>query len=211
MVSALDWDLAGAVNSPSPCYWSERKNEAVYINFRVLKHSQLSKYTQNISSLLTVFNSLCIAPLRLSTTDRNFLRNHTSRKKRTNKLQDCYISAKAHLLICKASYPSWSSLPSCPFAVHLQPQRTDQELLNSFTSLFLIHQLLPPARHSGQHCLRGFCLKHLLTDWGPGSHWTEKQMGQSVRASERNAVNWCVCSQGGQCSATLAKYGRHIN
>ena len=55
---------------------------------------------------LTVLNSLCIAPLRLSTPDRNLLRNHTSRKKRTNKLQDCYISAKAHLSICKASYPS---------------------------------------------------------------------------------------------------------
>lgn len=211
MVSALDWDLADGVNSPSPCSWSNQKKGTVYINFRVLIHSQLSKYPQNISPLSTVLNSLCIAPLGLSTPDRNLLRNHTSRKKRTNKLQDCYISAKAHLPICKASYPSWPSLPNCPFAVHLQSERADQELLNPFTSLFLIHQVLPPARHSGQQCLRGLCLKHLLTYWGPASYWTEKQIGQSVSASESKAVNWCVCSQGGQCSATLPKYGRHIN
>lgn len=203
MVSVLDWDLADGVNSPSPCSWSNQKKETVHINFRVLKHSQLSKYPQKISPLLIVLNSLCIAPLRLSTPDRNLLRNHTSsRKKRTNKLQNGYISAKAHLPICKASHTSWYSLLSCPFAVYLQSERANQELLNLFTSLFLIHRVLPLARHSGQH---------LLTDWGPGSYWTEKQMGQSVSASESKAVNWCTCSRGGQCSATLPKYGKHIN
>lgn len=46
MVSALDRDLADRVNSRSPCSQSDQKKETVYINFRVLKHSQLSKYPQ---------------------------------------------------------------------------------------------------------------------------------------------------------------------
>lgn len=130
-------------------------------------------------------------------------------EKRTNKLQDCYILAKAHLPICKASYPSWSSLLSCSFAVHLQPERTGaSKYIHIFISnspAFASSKALRPALPQAA------LLKHLLTDWGPHSYWTEQLMGQAVSASESKAVNQCICSWGEQCSATPPKYGRHIN
>lgn len=52
-----------------------------------------------------VLNRLRIVLLKLNTPDTNILRNHTSRKKRINTLQDCYISAKAHLCSFKGSCP----------------------------------------------------------------------------------------------------------
>ena len=62
MASALDWDLADGVNSPSPRSWNNQKKKIVDMNFRVLKHSQFRRYPQNICPLLTVPNSVRIGP-----------------------------------------------------------------------------------------------------------------------------------------------------
>lgn len=96
------------------------------------------------------------------------------KKKPNQQLQDCYILAKAHLSICKDSSPSWSSLLSCPFAVHLQPERTGPpkyiHIFISNSPAFAFSKALRPALS------QAVVLKHLLTDWGPElKSWWDNQ------------------------------------
>lgn len=108
---------------------------------------------------------------------KSFRESHFWGKKRTNKLQDCYISARAHLPICKASYPSWSSLLSCLFAMHLQSERTGALKYINYVHIFISNSPAFEFSKALRPALpQAVLLKHLLTDWGPElKSWWDNQ------------------------------------